>query len=82
VVVTAFDTYRFPVTYSVVDPDEPVSVAICKLLVDETFRVVLYTNGIVNVSKLKFVFVVVDVNPEAIILVVVTVFDTYKFPTT
>ena len=35
--------------------------------------------GIVRVSKLKFVLVALDVNPAAIMFVVVTVFETTRF---
>ena len=46
-----------------------------KLLVAETFRVVDEMNGIVSVSKLKFVFVEFDVNPAANMFVVTMAFD-------
>ena len=35
--------------------------------------------GIVRVSKLKFVLVALDVNPAAIMFVVVIVLETFKF---
>ena len=45
----------------------------------KTFRVVTLKKGTDNVSKLKFVFVEFDVNPAAIMFVVVRVFETTKF---
>jgi hypothetical protein len=48
----------------------------------DTFSVVAYMKGIVNVSKKKFVFVALDVNPEAFIFVVVIPLLAYRFPTT
>jgi len=47
-----------------------------KLLVAATFRVVDEMNGIVSVSKLKFVFVEFDVKPAAKMFVVERAFET------
>ena len=47
--------------------------------VEDTFRVVEFTNGIVRVSKLKTVLVELDVKPAATMLVVVTVLLTMRF---
>ena len=52
------------------------------LALTEIFAVVAYMKGIVNVSKKKFVFVAFDVNPAALIFVVVIPLLAYRFPTT
>jgi hypothetical protein len=43
--------------------------------VEYVFRVVQYTNGIVNVEKLKIVLDTFDVNPAHTIFVVTTAFE-------
>ena len=52
------------------------------LAVVETFNVVDEMKGIVSVSKLKTVFVALDVNPAATILVVYKVLATFELPAT
>ena len=79
VVVRAFDADILPVTVKLVSPGSPVIVTTSKLAVEETFRVVEFTNGIVRVSKLKIVLFVFDENPAATILVVVKVLLTVRF---
>ena len=54
-----------------------VAVTAPRLLVDETFMVVELTKGIVNVSKLKIVFVVLEVIPALYRFVVVMEFAAY-----
>jgi hypothetical protein len=75
VVVNAFDTNAFPVTFKLVNPGSPVIVTTSKFDVDATFRVVEYTNGIVSVSELKTVLVTFDVIPAVNRFVVVTAFE-------
>jgi len=46
----------------------------------DTFRLVENKYGIENVSKLNVMFDAFDVNPAVKMFVVVTAFDTYRFP--
>jgi hypothetical protein len=73
--VNGFGQITVPVTES----EELMFEVDATFMVDATLIVVHEINGIVRVSKLKFVFVEFDVNPAAIIFVVVRVFDTTKF---
>ena len=74
-----FGQLTVPVTDSDAILARPVTNKEAVFAVLATLSVVLDKNGTVSVSKLKFVFAAFDVNPAAIIFVVVRVFDTTKF---